>query len=98
MSYPVSCSPQAWSSGAMFLMLRACLGLYPDGPRRALKIVNPHLPEWASQVTLRGMRIGNSRVSLHFTRTGEGCFAAVTETRGDPLALRIEVGAGNSED
>jgi glycogen debranching enzyme len=96
-SYPVSCSPQAWASGAMFLMLRACLGIYPDGPRRALKIVNPHLPEWASEITLRGMRVANSRVSLHFTRTGQGCFAAVTETRGDPLALRIEVGAGSSE-
>jgi len=94
-SYPVSCSPQAWASGAMFLTLRACLGIYPDGPRRALRIVNPHLPDWMSEVTLRGMRIANSRVSLHFTRTGEGCFAAVTETRGDPLALRIEVGTGN---
>jgi hypothetical protein len=49
------------------------------------------------EVTLRGMRIANSRVSLHFTRTGEGCFAAVTETRGDPLALRIEVGTGNPQ-
>jgi glycogen debranching enzyme len=96
-SYPVSCSPQAWSSGALFLMLRACLGLYPDGPRRTLKIVNPQLPEWASELTLRGMRIANSRVSLHFTRTGQGCFAAVTETNGDPLALRIEVGAGNPQ-
>jgi glycogen debranching enzyme len=96
-SYPVSCSPQAWSSGALFLMLRACLGLYPDGPRRRLRIVNPQLPEWASEITLRGMRIANSRVSLHFTRTGQGCFAAVTETNGDPLALRIEVGAGNPQ-
>src|SRR5438552_3487298 len=43
-SYPVSCSPQAWASGALFLMLRACLGIYPDAPRNTLKIVNPHLP------------------------------------------------------
>ena len=59
--------------------------------------MNPHLPEWMSEVTLRGMRVGNSRESLHFTRTGEGCFAAVTETRGDPLALHIDVGTGNPE-
>src|SRR5262249_10759027 len=38
-SYPVSCSPQAWASGALFLILRACLGLYPDAPHRTLKIV-----------------------------------------------------------
>src|SRR5438477_413290 len=94
-SYPVSCSPQTWASGTMLLLLRACLGLYPDEPRRTVRLVNPQLPEWASELTLRGMRIANSRVSLHFTRTGQGCFAAVTETQGDPLALRIEVGAGN---
>jgi hypothetical protein len=51
-----------------------------------------------TELTLRGMRIGNSRVTLHFTRTSEGrCFAAVIETQGDPLALRIEVGAGSPE-
>ena len=90
-NYPVSCSPQAWASGAQFLLLRACLGIYPDGPRRALRIVNPQLPEWMGEVTLRGLRVGNSRVSLRFTRTGDGCFAAVTETQGDSLSLRIEV-------
>jgi glycogen debranching enzyme len=91
-NYPVSCSPQAWASGALFLLVRACLGIYPDAPRRALRIVNPQLPEWMDELTLRGLRVGNSRVSLRFTRTGDGCFAAVTETKGDSLSLRIEVG------
>jgi glycogen debranching enzyme len=90
-SYPVSCSPQAWASGAMFLLLRACLGIYPDAPRKSLRIVNPQLPEWMDEVTLRGLRVGNSRISLRFTRTGDGCFAAVTDSEGDRLSLRIEV-------
>ena len=93
-SYPVSCSPQAWASGAVFLLLRAVLGIYPDGPRQTMRIVNPQLPPWMNELTLRGLRVGGSRISLHFTRTGEGCFAAVTEREGDQLALRIEVGAG----
>ena len=93
-SYPVSCSPQAWASGAVFLLLRAVLGIYPDGPRRTMRIVNPQLPPWMNELTLRGLRVGGSRISLHFTRTGEGCFATVTEREGDQLALRIEVGAG----
>lgn len=92
-AYPVSCSPQAWASGTFFLLLRACLGLYPDAPRKTLKITNPQLPPWMDELTLSRLRIGNSRVTLHFTRTGEGCFAAITETEGDPLATRIEVGA-----
>src|SRR6267142_2344985 len=53
-SYPVSCSPQAWASGAFFLMLRACLGLYPDAPGKTLKIVNPHLPEHGVPQALQG--------------------------------------------
>jgi glycogen debranching enzyme len=97
-SYPVACSPQAWASGAFFLMVRACLGLYPDAPRKSLRIVNPRLPEWMSELTLRRLRIGDSRVSLRFTRTGDGCFAAVTETQGDPLSIRIEVGPPPSDD
>jgi hypothetical protein len=43
------------------------------------------------EVTLRGLRVGNSRISLRFTRMGDGCFAAVTETEGERLSLRIEV-------
>ena len=96
-NYPVSCSPQAWASGAVFLMLRACLGLYPDAPRRSLRIVNPQLPPWMNEVTLSRLRIGASRVTLHFTRTGEGCFAAITETEGEPLSTRIEVGVQSEE-
>src|SRR5205823_595654 len=92
-SYPVACSPQAWASGAFFLMLRACLGLYPDAPRKMLKIVNPWLPSFLTDLTLSGLRVGNTRVSLHFTRSGEGTFAAVRELHGEPLSIRIEVGA-----
>jgi hypothetical protein len=92
----VSCSPQAWASGAFFLILRACLGLYPDAPARSLRIVNPQLPAFLPQLTMAGLRIGNSRLTLHFTRTGEGCFASVIATEGDPISIRIEVGAQGS--
>jgi len=96
-SYPVSCSPQAWASGALFLMLRACLGLYPDAPRKTLKLVNPQLPQMIRRLTLEQLRIGDTRLTLQFTRSGEGCFAAVREMKGDPLAIRIEVGAQSEE-
>jgi glycogen debranching enzyme len=96
-SYPVSCSPQAWASGAFFLMLRACLGLYPDAPRKTLKIVNPHLPGMLQRLTLERLRIGDTLLTLQFTRSGDGCFAAVRDMQGDPLAIRIEVGAQTEE-
>ncbi|WP_373049037.1 glycogen debranching N-terminal domain-containing protein [Vulgatibacter sp.] len=89
--YPVACSPQAWSSAAFFLLLRACLGLQPDAPRRTLQIQNPRLPHWLEDVHVRGMQIGPGRVSLHFTRTGEGTFAAVSAMEGEPLRVRIDL-------
>ena len=94
-SYPVSCSPQAWASGAFFLMLRGCLGLYPDAPRRRLKIVNPHLPPGLQRLTLERLRVGDTRITVDFTCSGEACFASVRDVEGGPLAIRIEVGAQN---
>ncbi len=90
--YPVACSPQAWASGALFMLLQAVLGLYPDAPRRLLRIRHPHLPVGIRELTLRRLRVGRSIVTLHFTRTGEGTFASVLEASGDPLAIRIEMG------
>jgi glycogen debranching enzyme len=41
--YPTACSPQAWSTGAPLLLLRAGLGLEPQGDNL---IVDPALPVW----------------------------------------------------
>ena len=40
--YPTACSPQAWASGAPLMLIRALLGLEPDG---AILRSEPHLPE-----------------------------------------------------
>ena len=96
-SYPVSCSPQAWASGAFFLLLRACLGLYADASRKTLRIVNPQLPGVVERLRLERLRIGETRVTLEFTRSREGCFASVREIEGEPLAIRIDVGSQAEE-
>jgi glycogen debranching enzyme len=69
--YPVSCSPQAWASGAFFLMLTSVLGIRPSAQRKELNIINPVLPEWLDFLLLRNLRVGNSRVALDFTRRGD---------------------------
>jgi glycogen debranching enzyme len=90
--YPVACSPQAWASAAFLLLLRATLGLVPDAPRQRLTIRNPRLPAWVTDVTLRRLRVGSSRLDLQFTRRGESVFAAVLGHSGPPLKVRIELG------
>ncbi|HVI95045.1 MAG TPA: glycogen debranching N-terminal domain-containing protein [Anaeromyxobacter sp.] len=89
--YPVACSPQAWASAAFFLLVRACLGLFPDAGRRTLHIASPVLPEWLDHLTLHRMRIGPARATLHFTRNASGTFVAVGEVEGGPLHVRIDL-------
>ena len=65
--YPVSCSPQAWASGAFFMLLQAATGILPDAPGRELHIREPLLPPFLRRLVIDGMQIGGSRVSLQFT-------------------------------
>jgi glycogen debranching enzyme len=87
--YPVSCSPQAWASGAMFLILSSVLGIRPSAPRKELNIVNPELPEWLEHLHLRNLRVGNSRVGLDFTRRGTRTFCNVVDVEGDKLLVNV---------
>lgn len=63
--YPNACSPQAWSASTVFALLQAMLGLYPYAPVDLL-LVDPHLPEWLPEVTIRDMRVGEARVTIRF--------------------------------
>jgi glycogen debranching enzyme len=87
--YPVSCSPQAWASGAMFFMLTSVLGIRPSAPLRELNVMNPALPDWLDYLQIRNMRIGNSRVSLDFSRRGDRTFCNVVEVEGEKLLVNV---------
>jgi len=87
--YPVSCSPQAWASGAMFLMLNSVLGIRPSAPRKELNIVNPELPDWLEHLHIRNLRIGQSRVGLDFSRRGARTFCNVVDVEGEKLLVNV---------
>lgn len=70
--YPVACAPQAWASGAVFLLLQACLGLSISAPERKLVFSKPLLPPFLPQVTIRELKVGDARVDLLLTRHDEG--------------------------
>jgi glycogen debranching enzyme len=63
--YPNANSPQAWSASAVFSLLQAMLGLYPYAPLKML-VIDPHLPAWLPELTLRDLRVGKARVTIHF--------------------------------
>ncbi|MGH9564564.1 MAG: amylo-alpha-1,6-glucosidase, partial [Candidatus Angelobacter sp.] len=87
--YPVSCSPQAWASGAVFLLLSSVLGIRPSAHRKELNIVNPTLPEFLENLSIRNMQIGKSRVGLDFTRRGVRTFCNVVDIEGDKLLVNV---------
>lgn len=87
--YPVSCSPQAWASGAVFMMLTSVLGIRPSAAGNELTIMNPMLPEWLTFLKVRHMRVGNSRVDLDFERRGTRTFCNVVRIDGDKLLVNV---------
>jgi len=88
--YPVACTPQAWAAASFFLKLQGLVGIKPDAPRGRLHITNPRLPGLMGELTIRNMRVGNSRVTLHVTRQNERTFVNVLEHSGDPVKVTIE--------
>ncbi len=66
--YPVACAPQAWAAGSVFLLLQACLGLNVEAPGNRICLDRPTLPDGLDRVTLRNLRVGESKVDLVFQR------------------------------
>jgi len=66
--YPVACSPQTWSSVAVFLLLQSCLGLRIEAPRARLSFSQPMLPAFLERIEIRNLKIGNAEVDLLLER------------------------------
>jgi glycogen debranching enzyme len=69
--YPQANVPQAWSASALFCHVQALLGLYPYAPLRML-LVDPHLPPWLPELTVRDLRVGTARATIRFYRQPDG--------------------------
>src|SRR4030095_9868540 len=89
--YPVSCCPQAWASGAFFMLLQGVLGLAADAPAGILRIKNPALPDFLSELTISDLAIGQSKISLQFKRHGTRTLANLLSTSGKPIQVQIEL-------
>ncbi len=88
--YPVACAPQAWASGASFLLLQSILGLCPDAAKRQLIIKKPTLPNWLNRLNLTGLRVGDSTLDLQFVQASGVTSARVMSKSGGPIKVLIE--------
>jgi glycogen debranching enzyme len=76
--------PQAWAAGAVFHLLQAMLGIRADAPHGRL-YVDPVLPDWLPDVTLRGLHLGRAKMTLRFWRDGRRTRWEITQQKGGVL-------------
>lgn len=81
--YPVACDPQAWASGAVFLLLQACLGLSIRANEKRVCFDHPALPPFLQEVAIRDLKVGTASIDLHFGRHDDDVTVHVMRRDGD---------------
>ncbi|MBU6451025.1 MAG: hypothetical protein KGS72_04550 [Cyanobacteria bacterium REEB67] len=87
--YQVACVPQLWAAGCAFHMTSGMLGVSFDSAVNTLTIVRPALPEWMSEVAVKGLRLGSAEVDLYFKRnvTSGATTVEISRVRGNVRCL-----------
>jgi glycogen debranching enzyme len=80
--YPVACSPQAWASGSLFLMIQAALGIEFEPAARAIRFRNPRLPPSINQVVLRHLGMSGAMVDIELRGSGSHVSLRVLSNTG----------------
>jgi glycogen debranching enzyme len=69
--YLVSCIPQAWSAGMVYLLFRTLLCMEPDLAKQRL-LLDPALPPWLEHVDVRDLHIFGTRLTFRVRRSARG--------------------------
>lgn len=80
--YPVACAPQAWASGAPYMLLAASLGLEIHAAERLLQFDTPHLPSFVDELRIEGLAVTDALVDLLVTRREKGFTVDVIRKHG----------------
>jgi hypothetical protein len=65
------------------MLLQSCLGITVDAKRRRITLDRPYLPRGIPQLSLRDLRIEDSRVSLFMERDSGPVRIQVVEKHGE---------------
>lgn len=86
--YEVACKPQAWSAGAIFLLLRALLGIEKRLHQRHISIRDPLLPAHVDILRCHELKVAGDPVSISFSRAAGGVRASnLTQGRKRPVLV-----------
>lgn len=63
--------PQAWAAGSIFRLIAVLCGIHAKSDKQGSRLyVNPALPDWLPEVTIRNLRAGTGTAAIRF-RGGE---------------------------
>lgn len=85
--YPVACIPQAWSAAAPLSMLQSCVGLQFSPAEQTITFDGPVLPSFLEEVTLKGLTIGDARVTVGLRRSGRNVVVDIHDQEGSVNVL-----------
>ena len=80
-AYPLSCTPQSWAAGAVFLMLQHLVGLEPDLPNRRI-VLRPALLPGINRIAFEDLRVGSRLLSIEVRREGPRVSCDVSGAEG----------------
>jgi glycogen debranching enzyme len=87
--YPVACIPQAWASGAVFMLLQATLGLSLTARPAVIVFDRPCLPPSLPQIDLMSLRVGEAEADLRLTRHPGGSVTVEVLARRGEVEVRV---------
>lgn len=70
-AYPRANAPQAWNQSVWPILIQTLLGMRPVAALDLLA-VDPDLPVWLPELTLKGLRVGGATADLRFWRDDGG--------------------------
>ena len=73
------------------MILQGALGLFPAADERVLHVRTPVLPAFLRELTVSGLRVGRSSLSLQFRRHRDRTLVNLLEVEGDPLRVQIDL-------
>jgi len=88
--YPVACSPQAWASGAPFMMLQACLGLEVVASEHKVTFNHARLPAFLDHLTIENLPVGEGRIDLRVERQRTGVGVNIQRRRGEVEVVTLK--------
>ena len=89
--YPMSCAPQAWAAGSIFLLLGSSLGIKIKAETNVAMFFHPKLPSYIESVTIRNLQINsNATLDLTFTNHGEDVGVNILKRSGQAKVVVVK--------